>query len=139
MDTVVKSRESSRVLDCSSQSPGSCDSSSVCLTDDEQAGSWGGDGGAGERKRSRLENSEKTASDIPIAQEADPKCGIEVCRLCQQQPAPPGSARLPSVVGSHRIRNSSTKFSTFADSGKLASIYVWDGEREWQYCATSGS
>ena len=37
MDTVVKSRESSRVLDCSSQSPGSCDSSSVCLADDEQS------------------------------------------------------------------------------------------------------
>ena len=39
MDTVVKSRESSRVLDCSSQSPGSCDSSSVCLTDDGLTGS----------------------------------------------------------------------------------------------------
>ena len=42
MDTVVKSRESSRVLDCSSQSPGSCDSSSVCLTDDEQTGNYSG-------------------------------------------------------------------------------------------------
>src|ERR1700740_2183813 len=32
MDTVVKSRESSHILDCSSQSSDSCDSSSVCLT-----------------------------------------------------------------------------------------------------------
>jgi len=39
MDTIVKSPESSHVLHGASQSPGSCDSSSVCLTDEGQAGS----------------------------------------------------------------------------------------------------
>jgi hypothetical protein len=76
MDTVVKSRESSPVLDCSSQSPGSCDSSSVCLTGY----------GHSEVGRNGILAARALAKAEPHGSVADPELRCDLAQACSFGP-----------------------------------------------------